>query len=102
MFCTTVFVRVFDRNKEYSAEDIAQKKIHSFGKILFTNSIDGLFRLWDLQTGKLLAEPTAKQSQFTPASISPDGQTVALSASTAGRIALALAPELPRAAMPSM
>ena len=48
------------------------------GRVLFTNSVEGLFRLWDLETGKLLAEPTWKQTQFTPAVCSPDGSTVAV------------------------
>ena len=40
------------------------------GRIFFTNSVDGLVRLWDLETGKLLAQPTARQPQFTPAAVS--------------------------------
>jgi WD40 repeat protein len=48
------------------------------GKILATNSVDGLVRLWDLETGRLLAEPTFKQEQYTPAAISPDGRTTVL------------------------
>lgn len=52
------------------------------GRILFTNSVDGLFRLWDLEKGVLLAEPTFKQAQYTPAAVSPDGRTVALFSSS--------------------
>ncbi|MEN9632720.1 MAG: hypothetical protein RL077_1124 [Verrucomicrobiota bacterium] len=48
------------------------------GKILATNSVDGLTRLWDMATGRLLAEPTFKQDQYSPSAISPDGSTTAL------------------------
>ncbi|MBI4623858.1 MAG: WD40 repeat domain-containing protein [Verrucomicrobia bacterium] len=37
-----------------------------------------MFRLWNLETGQLLGEPTFKQEQYTPAAVSPDGKTVAL------------------------
>jgi WD40 repeat protein len=53
-------------------------KISPDGNALFTNSVDGTFRLWDLRTGKLLAEPTFRQEQFAPATFSPDGKTVAV------------------------
>ena len=46
------------------------------GKIFFTNSIDGVQRFWDLETGKLLAEPTLRRPQFVPAAASGDGKNV--------------------------
>ena len=55
-----------------------ESKISPDGKVLFTNSVDGSFRLWDLKTGMLLAEPTFRQEQFAPAAFSPDGRTVAV------------------------
>lgn len=57
---------------------IYEWKMSSDGSTLFTNSVDGTFRLWDLKTGKLLAEPTFRQEQFAPAAFSPDGKTVAV------------------------
>jgi len=51
------------------------------GRTLFTNSIDGLFRLWDLETGRLLGSPMHRQEEFTPAALSPDGRQVAVFAS---------------------
>jgi len=48
------------------------------GAILFTNSVDGLFRLWDFETGKLRSEPTFAQSQYAPAALAPDNRTVAM------------------------
>ncbi|MSU51618.1 MAG: WD40 repeat domain-containing protein [Opitutus sp.] len=57
---------------------IYESRISPDGKVLFTNSVDGSFRLWDLKTGKLLAEPTFRQEQFAPAAFSPDGRTVAV------------------------
>jgi WD40 repeat protein len=60
------------------------------GKILFTNSVDGLFRLWDLDTGKLLAEPTLKQPQYAPAAVSGDGQTVVMFSATGAAYRLQL------------
>jgi WD40 repeat protein len=57
---------------------IYESRLSADGKILFTNSIDGFFRLWDMQTGKLLMEPTFRQSQFAPAAFSPDGKTVVI------------------------
>lgn len=44
------------------------------GTVLFTNCVDGIQRFWDLETGKLLAEPTVRQPQFAPAAVSPDGK----------------------------
>ena len=72
------------------------------GKTLFTNSIDGLFRLWDLETGRLLGAPMRRQNEFTPAALSVDGRQVAVFAGTGsvqrlqfrGQAATAL--ELPR------
>jgi WD40 repeat protein len=46
--------------------------------VLLTNSTDGFFRLWDMTTGRLLAEPMLKQDRYTPAIISPDGREVAV------------------------
>jgi WD40 repeat protein len=66
------------------------------GKILFTNSVDGLFRLWDLKTGNLLAEPTARQPHFTPTFVSDDGRTVVMF--TADGLAYRLRPGLGAAA----
>ena len=57
---------------------IYEAKIGMDGKTLFTNSVDGSFRLWDLKTGKLLAEPTFRQEKFAPAAFFPDGRTVAV------------------------
>jgi hypothetical protein len=48
------------------------------GTMLFTNCVDGLFRLWDLETGKLRAEPTFAQAQYAPAALAPDNRTVAM------------------------
>jgi WD40 repeat protein len=53
-------------------------KVSADGSTLFTNSVDGTFRLWDLKTGKLLAESTFRQEQFAPAAFSADGRTVAV------------------------
>ncbi len=55
---------------------IIEAKFSRDGKVLFTNCVDGLFRLWDLETGKLLAAPTFKQDRYAPAALSPDGKTV--------------------------
>lgn len=72
------------------------------GRTLFTNSVDGLFRLWDLETGRLLGAPMRRQNEFTPAALSADGRQVAVFAGTGsvqrlqfrGQAATAL--ELPR------
>ncbi|MBM3854350.1 MAG: hypothetical protein FJ399_14525, partial [Verrucomicrobia bacterium] len=52
------------------------------GKILFTNSVDGQFRLWDLETGRLVAEPTFRQPHFAPAAFSRDGRQITVFATT--------------------
>ncbi len=48
------------------------------GKILFTNSVDGFFRLWDAETGTLITTPTIQHEFYTPIALAPDGRTVAL------------------------
>jgi len=67
------------------------------GTVFFTNSVDGLFRLWDLQSGRLLAEPTFKQEQFAPAGCSPDGKTVAIfpASATGFRLRVGAGPATP-------
>jgi hypothetical protein len=45
---------------------------------LLTSSIDGVIRLWDMQSGKLLAEPTFKQEHHAPAVLSPGGDSLAV------------------------
>ncbi|MBL9209216.1 MAG: PQQ-binding-like beta-propeller repeat protein [Opitutaceae bacterium] len=57
---------------------IRESRVSEDGTILFTNSVDGLFRLWDFETGKLRAEPTFAQANYAPAVLAPDGRTVAL------------------------
>jgi WD40 repeat protein len=47
-------------------------------KVLFTNAVDGILRFWDLETGKLLAEPTLKQPLYAPAAASADGRHAVL------------------------
>ncbi|MDO8539602.1 MAG: hypothetical protein Q7S40_04115 [Opitutaceae bacterium] len=50
----------------------------SGGSVLFTNSVDGVFRLWDVATGRLIAVPTFQQEQYSPAALSPDRASVAV------------------------
>jgi WD40 repeat protein len=51
-------------------------------KRLVTAGADGLARLWDLSSGKLLAEPTLRQTLYTPAVLTPDGSQVILFTAT--------------------
>ena len=62
------------------------------GKRLLTTCIDGYFRLWDLQTGQLLAEPTFRQPGVVSAVLSSDGQFVALAANSVELHRLKLGP----------
>ncbi|MSU50883.1 MAG: WD40 repeat domain-containing protein [Opitutus sp.] len=48
-------------------------EVRQGGGVLFTNSVDGISRLWDLRTGALRAEATLQQPHYTPATLSPDG-----------------------------
>lgn len=43
------------------------------GRVLFTCSGDGLIRLWNMETGGLLAEPTFQQPHFTAPVVARDG-----------------------------
>jgi WD40 repeat protein len=45
-------------------------------RILFTNSVDGMQRFWNLETGKLLAEPTLRQPQYVAATVSSDAKNM--------------------------
>lgn len=55
------------------------------GRALLTNSVDGVFRMWNLATGKLLAAPTLKQPRLSTAVALPDGKGVVLF-STDGKV----------------
>jgi WD40 repeat protein len=55
---------------------IIDVEVRRDGRVLFTNSADGMARLWDSQTGTPLAEPTLQQAQYTPATLSPEGTQV--------------------------
>jgi WD40 repeat protein len=52
------------------------------GKVLFTNCVDGLFRLWDTETGRLLAVPIFQQEQQTAAVMLPRGREVVVVTNT--------------------
>jgi WD40 repeat protein len=48
------------------------------GHLLATNCVDGFFRLWDLTTGRLAAEPTFRQERFATVAASRDAKTLAV------------------------
>ena len=48
------------------------------GRVLLTNSVDGYFRMWNLETGTLLAAPTMKQPRLSAAIATPDGRGATL------------------------
>ena len=47
-------------------------------RLMVTSTVDGLVRFWDLETGKLAAEPMFKQNEFVPTALAPDGRTAAM------------------------
>ncbi len=61
---------------------IVDIEVRQGGSVLFTNSVEGISRLWDLQTGALRAETTLQQAHYTPATLSPDGTRVVLFSTT--------------------
>ena len=76
---------------------VASAWFNTDGKILFTNCVDGLFRLWDAATGRLLAVPTFQQEQQTPIAMSPGGHEVVVvtQAGAAHRFHLTRGPAAP-------
>ena len=71
------------------------------GAVLLTNCADGLARLWDMKTGRLLAEPTLQQPQYAPAIQSPESSEVILFASDGPAYRLRAAGEAQSLALPS-
>jgi len=52
---------------------VSEAEFNADGTVLFTTCRDGFARLWDADTGQLLAEPTLQQTGALDATISPDG-----------------------------
>ncbi len=48
------------------------------GNFIISNSVDGLFRIWSMATGRLAAEATFQQEHYAPACLFPDAKRIAV------------------------
>ena len=60
------------------SEGVREKAFDASGRFLLINSSDGFARLWDIETGAMVAEPTLQQEIDFEAGLSPDATQIVI------------------------